>query len=72
MNNAFQFFKMQLFWAALPGDIRHVIAQKGLAESTLDEINKAATNINREMGKTTKSIVAVHEESDSSCNHGGR
>jgi hypothetical protein len=34
VNNAFQFFKMQLLWAALPLEIHHVIAEKDLTEIT--------------------------------------
>ncbi len=54
---------MQLFPAALPGEIHQVIAQKDLAEITLDDIYKSATTIQREIGsKTVKTIVSVEEE----------
>jgi hypothetical protein len=43
-NNAFQFFKMQLFWAALPGEIHQVITQKDLT-ITLNDIYTAATTV---------------------------
>jgi hypothetical protein len=36
VNNVMQFFKMQLFWAALPGDICKVVAQHDQNSITLD------------------------------------
>jgi hypothetical protein len=32
-----QFFKLQLFWAALPGKIRHVVAQRDQTHITMDD-----------------------------------
>jgi len=39
-----QFFKMQLFRAALPGDIRKVVAQHNQNTITLDDMYQVATN----------------------------
>jgi len=38
VNNAIQFFKMQLFWAALPGGIQNIMAQRNLNTLILDEM----------------------------------
>jgi hypothetical protein len=65
VNNAFHFFKMQLFWVALPGEIHHLIAQKDPTEVTLDNIYLAATTVQQETGsKTFKTVAAVNKESD--------
>jgi hypothetical protein len=63
MNNAAQFLKMQLFRAALPGDLRKVIAQRNPNTLTLDEMYQIATDTQRESGpKIKKTIAAVHIE----------
>jgi len=62
-NNAMQFFKMQLFRAALPGEIRHVVAQKDQTHITLDDMYQIATMVQRESGShTSEAITAVKEE----------
>jgi hypothetical protein len=63
VNNAMQFFKMQLFWAALPGDICKVVAQQNPNTITLDDMYQIATNTQREAGrKTSKTVVAVCDD----------
>jgi hypothetical protein len=61
VNNAMQFFKMQLFWAALPADILKVVAQNTMA---LDNMYQITTTTQREAGaKLTKSVTAVDKDS---------
>jgi hypothetical protein len=50
INNMMQFFKMQLFRAALSGDIRKVVAQHDQNSITLDDMYKVATTTQREAG----------------------
>jgi len=38
VNKAVQFFKIQLIWAALPGDIRKLVAQQNQNTITLDDM----------------------------------
>ncbi len=60
VNNAMQFLKMQLFWAALPGDIRKVVAQHDQNMITLDDMYQVATNTQSEAGsKTVKTVATV-------------
>jgi hypothetical protein len=66
LNNALQFFKMQLFWAALPGEICHLITQKDQTNITLNSMYKSATSVQREIGvQPVKMVMAVKEESNS-------
>ncbi len=63
VNNAMQFFKMQLFWVALPGDICKVMAQQNPNTITLDDMYQIVTNTQREAGsKTSKTVVAVCDD----------
>jgi hypothetical protein len=63
INNAMQFFKMQLFWATLPADILKVVAQNTMA---LDNMYQITTTTQREAGaKLTKSVTAVDKDSHS-------
>jgi hypothetical protein len=39
-----QFFKMQLFWASLPGDLRKAMAQHDQTTITLDDMYQVATD----------------------------
>jgi len=65
MNNTMQFLKMQLFWAALPAEICHVVAQKDQTNITLDDIYQIATTVQRESGPhTSETITAVKEENE--------
>ena len=58
-NNMLQFFKMQLFRASLPGDLRKAVAQHDPTTMTLDEMYQVATDTQRESGlKTTKPVSA--------------
>jgi hypothetical protein len=66
VNNVMQFFKMQLFWAALPGDICKVMVQHDQNSITLDDMYQVATTTQREAGsKLLKTVAAVDEESNS-------
>jgi hypothetical protein len=66
VNNVMQFFKMQLFWAALPGDIRKVMVQHDQNSITLDDMYQVATTTQREAGsKLLKTVAAVDKESNS-------
>ncbi len=47
-NSMLQFFKMQLFRASLPGDLRKVVAQHDATTITLDEMYQVATDSQRE------------------------
>jgi hypothetical protein len=38
VNNVMQFFKMQLFWVALPSELCHVMAQRDHATIMMDNI----------------------------------
>jgi hypothetical protein len=63
VNNAMQFFKMQLLRAALPGDIHKVIAQHDPNTMTLDDMYQIATTTQRETGaKITKTIAVVNDK----------
>ena len=63
-NNMMQFFKMQLFRASLPGDLRKAVAQHDPTTMTLDEMYQVATDTQRESGlKTTKPVSAIQDDS---------
>jgi len=68
VNNAIQFFKMQLFRAALPRDLRKIVAQRYPNTLTLDEMYQIATDTQRESGgKGSKTFAAVYnKEKDNS------
>jgi len=53
VNNMLQFFKMQLFRAALPGDLRKAVAQHDQNTITLDDMYQVATDTQRESGSKT-------------------
>jgi hypothetical protein len=58
-----QFFKMQLFQAALPCKICNVVAQQNQTTVTVDEMYRIVTTIQRESSsKITKAVTAVEEE----------
>jgi len=59
MNNMLQFYKMQLFRASLPGDLRKAVTQHDQNTITLDDMNQVATDTQRESGPVT----AVNEDS---------
>ncbi len=64
VNNMFQFFKMQLFRASLPGDLRK--AQHDQTMITLDDMYQVATDTQRESGlKTSKPVSAIQDDSQS-------
>jgi hypothetical protein len=66
VNNMLQFFKMQLFRASLPGDLRKSVAQHDQTTITLDGMYQVATNTQRESGaKATKPVSAVQDDSQS-------
>jgi len=66
VNNTMQFFKMQLFQAALPGDICKVVAQHNQNTMTLDNMYQIATTTQREArAKLAKTIAAVDEDNHS-------
>jgi hypothetical protein len=65
VNKVMQFFKMHLFWEALPGDLRKVVAQQNPNTMTLDDMYQIATTTQREAGiKTSKSIAAIKHNKD--------
>ncbi len=64
VNNMLQFFKMQLFRASLPGDLRKAMAQHDQTTITLDDMYQVATDTQRESGaKTSKPISAIQDDS---------
>ncbi len=66
VNNMFQFFKMQLFRAALPGDLWKAVAQHNQNTITLDDVYQVATDTQRESGsKATRLVAATNEDSHS-------
>jgi hypothetical protein len=66
INKVMQFFKMLLFRAALPGDIRKVVAQHDQNSITLDDMYQVATTTQREAGsKLSQTFAAVGEDSNS-------
>jgi len=66
VNNMFQFFKMQLFRAALPGDLWKAVAQHNQNTITLDDVYQVATDTQRESGsKATRLEAAINEDSHS-------
>jgi hypothetical protein len=48
VNNMLQFFKMQLFMASLPGDLRKAVAQHDKTTITLDDMYQVATDGSQE------------------------
>jgi len=67
LNNAMQFFKMQLFFAALPGEIRLIVAQKDQTNITLDDMYQIATTVQRErVAPIPQSCVAASGDKMSS------
>jgi hypothetical protein len=66
VNNAMQFCKMLLFWAALPGDLRKVVSQHDQNTMTLDDMYQIATTTQREEGaKMIRPITTVDKNSQS-------
>jgi hypothetical protein len=61
-----QFFKMQLFRAALLGDLQKAVAQHNQNTITLDDMYQIATDTHRESGaKTSRPVTAVNKDSNS-------
>jgi hypothetical protein len=54
VNNMLQFFKMQLFQASLPGDLRKAMAQHIQTTITLDDIYQVATDTQHAAIETTQ------------------
>jgi hypothetical protein len=66
VNNMLQFFKMQLFRASLPGDLRKAVVQHDQNTITLDDMYQVATDKQRESGtKASKSVAAIQDDSQS-------
>jgi hypothetical protein len=66
VNNMLQFFKMHLFRASLPGDLRKAVAQHKQATITLDDMYQVATDTQRESGlKASKPVSANQDDSQS-------
>ncbi len=66
VNNMLQFFKMQLFQASLPGDLRKAVAQHDQTTITLDDMYQVATDTQRESGlKASKPVSAIQDDSQS-------
>jgi hypothetical protein len=66
VNNMLQFFKMQLFRASLPGDLRKAMSQDDQTRITLDDMYQVATDTQRESGsKTSKPVSAIQDNSQS-------
>jgi len=59
LKNEIQFFKMHLFWAALPGDIHKVVAQHVQNTMTLDNMYQITTTTQREAGAKMAKVVAA-------------
>jgi hypothetical protein len=65
-NNMLQFFKMQIFRASLPGDLRKALAQHDQTMMTLDDMYQVATDTQRESGlKASKPVSAIQDDSQS-------
>ncbi len=66
VNNMLQFFKMQLFRASLPGDLRKAVAQHDQTTITLDDMYQVANDTQRESGfKASKPVSAIQDDSQS-------
>jgi hypothetical protein len=66
VNNMLQFFKMQLFRASLPRDLRKAVVQHDQNTITLDDMYQMATDTQRESGtKATKPVAAIQDNSQS-------
>jgi hypothetical protein len=59
LNNAQQFLKMQLFRAALPAELRKVVAQRNPNTLTLDDMYQNTTDTQREARPKIKQAVAA-------------
>jgi hypothetical protein len=65
LNNAQQFLKMQLFWAALMPELRKVVAQRNPNTMTLDDMHQIATDTQREAGpKIRQAVAAINPENE--------
>jgi hypothetical protein len=64
MNSAIQFLKMQLFRAALTGDLQKTVAQRNPNTMTLDEMYQITTDTQREFGSTKKTIAAIQPDEE--------
>jgi hypothetical protein len=64
INNAMQFFIMQLFQAALAGDIHKDVSQHDQNTITLDDIYQVATNTQREASSKITKTDAAKESYD--------
>jgi hypothetical protein len=66
VNNMFQFFKMQLFPAALPGNLRKAVTLHNQNTITLDDMYQVVMDTQIESGtKATRPVTAVNEDSHS-------
>jgi len=63
VNNMIQFFKMQLFRASLPGDLRKAMAQHDQNTIMLDDMYKVTTDTQRE-SRTKKTAQTLHRHHD--------
>jgi len=64
VNNMLQFFKMQLFRASLPGNLRKAVAQHDQTTIMLDDMYQVATDTQRESGqKASKPVSVIQNQS---------
>jgi len=72
VNNMLQFFKMQLFWAALPGDLQKAVTQHNQNTITLDNMYQVATDTQGESGsKASWPMAAINKDSHSEAEDEG-
>jgi hypothetical protein len=65
LNNAQQFLKMQLFWAALTPELLKVVAQRNPNTMTLDDMYQIAMDTQREAGpKIRQAVAAINPENE--------
>jgi hypothetical protein len=66
VNNAMQFFKIQLFLAALPEELHNVVPQRDQTTITLDDMYCISTTTQRESNsKVPKAVTAVKVDEES-------
>jgi hypothetical protein len=70
LNNAAQFLKMQLFRAALPADLRNVVAQRNPNTLTLDYMYQIAMDTQREAEPKIKQAIAAVHPDERDCSDG--
>jgi hypothetical protein len=64
VNNMLQFFKVQLFRASLPADLRKAVAQHDQNAITLDDMYQVATDTQSESGPKVREIEEDKEAED--------